>query len=53
MPTLFQITGLSIGGFITLAIGVIIARMIGQVYDVVIKDRFENFLKLHHLVVKS
>jgi uncharacterized PurR-regulated membrane protein YhhQ (DUF165 family) len=53
MPTLFQITGLSVGGIITIAVGVTLARMVGQIYDVAIQKRFEKFLKLHHLVVNK
>jgi hypothetical protein len=44
MPTLFQITGLSVGGAITIAVGVTLARMVGQIYDVTIQKRFEKFL---------
>lgn len=46
--SLLQITGLTVGGLIALICITVISRMIGQIYDIIFKARFDKFLKKHH-----
>lgn len=52
MPTFLQNIGLAGTGFIGLIILYFLSRMLGEIYDIFIKQRFIKFLMLHTNAVK-